>query len=718
MVLGKGLACGPPAAKPKVNMEKVDKMVKFSGRGKAMTLSLLARLSLVLSNWLGRDLIRESGGETSAAPEPLSRHVWMDMGLIALLQAVMTWAWLPDLRFLLAMISGDDSLVMHTLAFVEPERFAADISFIEYNKVGLASFLNIIPILAYKNFGIDPQNFFIFFLYLQAIFRPVGVYFACYALTRVRGAAWIAAFLLEIFSVRYNLAYYNIFFNMPYVGNMALLFVPFSAGCFFLRRNRLGWLFHSCCSFVHMALGLMWGGMLFCFFALRAKRTGEMESVIRAAFWCSVVFLLSCLPVLFLGTDDLIPIPEPLKQQLLHGGHAAIWRQAGLKAHFWSSFVFLVFLSGLLLVSAKRLAPDIFDFVLACTIVMALTCAAQLAAVHLGYMPVVKAIFTRSSFLYAYIFSPILVALLWKLFLRNNLGAGLVACTSLIFLHPSGLAAGTSLLLAMSTKRKSRVFFIVLAFLLLFLSHPRFSSKTFAFLPFADLSFFLGTDAQYALGCFFPPPLHAGIFFLLLILSLFWLGRYLSRHTTEKFKLALTFLLVAFCLFSATRYYSRYLHYAPYGGEAETESRAYWAAQEWAAANTVDDASFIVVDPNIWYSWRTLTRRPMIGIWVLGGLYGYWGRTDQHNRRLAEWVGRHIGKEYLVADWPYTKLHGRDLMRKLNEGLLSDFADAFGGDYVVAKKTSKEWALPLAYENEFYRIYALSRRARERLEPD
>jgi hypothetical protein len=223
-----------------------------------------------------------------------------------------------------------------------------------------------------------------------------------------------------------------------------------------------------------------------------------------------------------------------------------------------------------------------------------------------------------------------------------------------------------------------------------------------------DLSLFFGTMETGAAARFlFPEFMRFGNYLLLLMFSHFALGSYLSIHTTEKFKLALTFFLVAGVFFNAIFNYRDGLRHAPYGGNEQAESHAYWAAQEWAAAYTADNASFILVDPNTWHSWRSLTRRPMIKTNIIGGIYRYSERIDEHNKLLAEWVGQNIGEEYLVPNYPYTRLSGPRLLRQLDERQLLDFAEVFGGDYAVVKKTSLEWNLPIAYENEIYKVYAL-----------
>jgi len=679
-------------------------------------LVLFTHIRSFFYNLLGPDLIRETG--QLEIEKSLPRNVWIDICVIGFVQAVMTIIWMPEIRFLLANVSGDDSLLAHTLVYVESERFTVDVGFIEFNKMGLASFLNLIPIFFYKYFGIDPQYFYIFFLYIQCILRPVGIYFLCYAITRIRGAGWICAFLLEIFSAQQNLAYYNIFWHMPYVGNMGLLFASFSAGCFLLRRNKLGWFFHICCSFMHMSLGLMWGGMLFCFFAFQAKRFKDLKYLVRVSSCLLVIFLLSSLPAIIFNSNDIIPFPESLKESLLQGGHAAIWRVDAYMAYFWSSLFFLIFLSCLLLLSAKRIDVDTFNFVLGCTISMWLTCAIQIVAVYIGFIPIVQGIFTRSSFLFVYLFVPILVALLCKLSLQNNIKMGILTCMIIIFNSPVGLAAGTSFYLYMSAKKdKVRNFLILINLFILcmtiFLLPIINIGQIFNISLFSDTSFV----NNILMNHFFASHLlRFGFHFLALLFLYLIFYKLISVHSIEKFKLLATILIAGFVFMSSAYYLCLHLREAPYGGRDKTENHAYWDIQEWVAVSTDTNASFIVIDSTIYGSWRSLTRRSVIKTAAGGGLYGYTERTDHHNKQLAEWVNQHIGSEYIVPDWPYTILHGSSLIKRLDEEQLLDFTDVFGGDYVVVKKTTKEWDFPIAYENEIFIVYALSLRANEKIE--
>jgi hypothetical protein len=662
-------------------------------------------------NWLKSNFVRETSFPD--IENRLTGYVRADLIIVGLIQTVMVLIWMPDLSYLLAIISGDDSLLMHAVAYAEPEKFAVDISFSELNKMGMASLLNIIPALAYKYCGIDPKYFFIAVLYGEIILRPVGIYFVCYGITRIRAAAWICAFIPEVISgAPYNLAYYNIFFWMPYVGNMGLLFASFSAGCFLLRRNKLCWLFHLCCSFMHMSLGLMWGAMLFCFFALQAKRTRNIRPLFRSTAYLFAIFLVSCLPALFWGTTGNIPAPDPLRWKLLHQGHAAIWRTMEYRGYFFVSAMYLVFLIGFLLASAKRIAIDVYEFVFGCSIAMTLTCIIHIVAVHAGFLFVVKAIFSRSSFLFAYLFTPILIAMLWKLFLqKNSPGMGFLACLAIAVHSPFGMIAGASIFCFNSTKKKSiriaAVFGVFMLVLLYGIVQLNFFGNIRAMLKQMAMSMLIGSADIGSVWWHFSARFQYYKIFLLVIIALLFLGFRFSLYASERLKTIVTLFVVAVVLFHAIKIFP--VHLRPVEGD---EAVSYQTAQEWAAEYSPDDASFILVDPNIYWSWRSLTRRPVITTWTEGGLYGYGENIDRNNRRLAEWVENHFGKEYRVADWPYTTLSGPELLRRLDEEQLQDFARVFGGDYVVANKmTTKTWYLPVVYENGVYCIYAVSKRA-------
>lgn len=653
--------------------------------------------------------------------------------LILIILSLFTALLINDVTVRQAQTGGDDGPIAISYYVKYPENFKTDVYMKTWQYTSLASMINWLPAILFKELDFPPEFSATILIFLQNILLG----FAMFRYARVVTKRWDIAWLSICFTIiakpyTWNLGIFGDVMWMPYAGHLALPFIIFAVS-YTVENKFMKSLFPLIIAvLIHPAYSLFTIFMIGGFWLWQNRGKYFTRDLFIKLFLLSIAVVLCVLPSQILVLNIESVANSELLPAILRNGHTFPWKVtncANCLPSFISNFVYIILFISLVLLALKKdnINKNAITFWKVSLLSSIVLCLIHFSAAYFNSILLLRLIATRSTLLLMMFSVPIVLTLIVKKLNIKNIV--ILFCIAYFLLLPSILTMLAVLIISISTengkllniqiKQKNKecvrvVGYVIVLFVLLI---PRFEETILAFnnsLVNASYNFIFH---YFHSDRWFIPFLAFFIAFMWTIQGSGWIMNLISRlhnvslrmfsivkrdiyENSEKQKLnyipitATIFIMSMVCIitgYTTGKYYMT------------AEDRALVSAQLWAKKSTVSDASFITEGISRWVSWRTVSLRPVVYPTKIGGYYFYPKFAQIYNDELIEFYSRH----FAVTPDSVSKKGLARCFYELDEKGLSEFNRNFGGDYLVRKTSDDSLSLPVVYHNEYFIIYRL-----------
>jgi len=633
----------------------------------------------------------------------LARWQYLDQLCLVILAGISTHLLIGDLGVRLANTSSDEGLVAFSYFLKFPERFAQDESLRYWAPAALASMMNWLPALLFKYVGVPPEFFYGLFVYAQNILLALAMYRLAMVMTGSRESALISAIFTLAFRPHWwNMGLFADIDWMPYGAWLALPFMIY-AGAYALdqRTTKMACML-LIGGLVHPILGLFAGAIFGVYWLLLSLREQSLQKTAMPLAALTVTVMTFLLPVIYfkLGLEE--GHASQILGTILRNWHAIPWANPDCSycmPLFVRSLLIVPIIAALALVAARH--PSMHDrlrlFMPVAVAVVFVACVLHFAAYLMRDPTLLRVISSRSTILLLVFSVPPVIALAWGAFRDVGAFKRMVAGSFMMLPSP---ATGLAFLLTQPLmsggdfgKWLARAIFAAGAFLFV-LTAVRFVPLLREYVDplLVDQWMALAYKPQFfnyhSWGLKLPAlaVAIAGVVFLAMI----WRSRHVRQ---EKYSLksqsgglspGAAFILVLLGV------YLLFTNYKSGLAGTSGEAREYYEVQAWARTSTPETAQFVVAETSVYESWRNYTHRARVS-----------------SSGCGFYVCPKAGMERSKAISAFFAQKGYSSMAALDTNGLRFFAETFGGDYVVRRRSWQALELPVVFENEGYVVYAL-----------
>ena len=591
--------------------------------------------------------------------------------------------------------STDDTIISHAISWATPELFKNDFRSANFAIETPTSMINLVPGLALKYFGIDPLNFYLFFLVIQILLLPVAVF----KLARVFNVSNKNSIILTLIFLIVRPQYWNFAWIgdldwMPYASWLAL-------PCFILYvTSKLQ--FNDKKSYIFLLLGIACHptfGALILFFDLIWEtvainyKTARTKSLLKNN-WRNFTYIFSGLYLLcnfiYIRSKSAKPIPRDYIDAIIGNNHfnavvtspsAITWRTS------FTALILIITLmaiigTGIKLISLKNQNRSLLPSLL---ITLLITTLLQLIAIRIDHLTLLRIMFTRFSIFFVSIVFIYAVSILMK----QKLNPVQIITYVLFILFPGELSLCLIMInLVVFRIRLTRKFIA-----------PHLLGLYFIFFVLINQSSRL---KSIILNMFSPTYNELNIINLLRSKSPY--GNLLTDRFTVQF-LTLTLIIIStyVYLLSTTilKFEKRYNSLQStvivvllfsgliLGRELETSIRhntkteSLLEVQKWAKINTKPGTVFMGYDWSTYLGWRTFSRRGMMYITDCGSSPYFYSKSDAQCQKLQD----------LVLSTTQNEIEEIQKISKLTR------------IHYILKRANQELPLKIVYQNKDYIVY-------------
>lgn len=633
----------------------------------------------------------------------LARWQYLDPLCLAILVGISTHLLIGDLGVRLANTSSDEGLVAFSYFLKFPERFAQDEGLRNWAPAALVSMMNWLPALLFKYAGVPPEFFYGLFVYAQNILLALAMYRLAMVMTGSRESALISAIFTLAFRPHWwNMGLFADIDWMPYGAWLALPFLIY-AGAYALdqRTTKMACML-LIGGLVHPILGLFAGAIFGGYWLLLSlqERGLQKTAIPLAALLVTVTIFL--LPVIYakLGSEEVHT--SQMLEMILKNGHAIPWANPECSycmPLFVRSLLIVPIIAALALVAARH--PSMHGsmrlFMSAAAVVVCAACLLHFAAYLMRDLTLLRVIFSRSTILLLVFSVPPVVALAWGAFRDVGTFKRVVAGSFMMLPSP---ATGLSLLLTQPLmsgggfgKWVARACHAAGAFLFV-LTAVRFVPQLREYIDPLIVDQWMASAYK---PLFFnyqswgvKLPVLAVVISGLVFLALVWRSRHVRQNEVSLAPPGGGLSPSAACILVLLGVYLLFTNYKSGLAGTSGEAREYYEVQAWARTSTPETAQFVVAETSVYESWRNYTHRARVSP---GGCGFY----------VCSKAGLERGREVSA----FFAQKGYSSIAALDTNGLRLFAETFGGDYVVRRRSWRALELPVVFENEGYVVYAL-----------
>lgn len=633
----------------------------------------------------------------------LARWQYLDQLCLVILAGISTYLLIGDLGVRLANTSSDEGLVAFSYFLKFPERFAQDEGLRYWAPAALASMMNWLPALLFKYAGVPPEFFYGLFVYAQNILLALAMYRLAMVMTGSRESALISAIFTLAFRPHWwNMGLFADIDWMPYGAWLALPFLIYAGAYALDQRTTKMTCMLLIGGLVHPILGLFAGAIFGAYWLLLSSRERSLQkaAIPLAALVVTVVTFL--LPVIYvkLGLEEVHA--SQILGAILKNWHALPWANPDCSycmPLFVRSMLIVPIIAALALVAARH--PSMHDrlrlFMPVAVAVVFAACVFHFAAYLMRDPTLLRLVSSRSTILLLVFSVPPVIALAWGAF--RDVGAFKRIIAGSFMMLPSP-ATGLAFLLTQPLmsggdfgKCLSRVIYAAGAFLFVLMA-VRFVPLLREYVDpllvdqWVPLAYKPQFFNYHSWGLKLPAlaVTIAGVVFLAMV----WRSGHVRQ---KKYSLApqggglspsAAFILVLLGV------YLLFTNYKSGLAGTSGEAREYYEVQAWARISTPESAMFVVAEASVYESWRNYTHRARVSP---GGCGFY----------VCSKAGLERSKEVSA----FFAQKGYSSIAALDTNGLRLFAETFGGDYVVRRRSWQALELPVVFENEGYVVYAL-----------
>lgn len=631
--------------------------------------------------------------------------------LIGLFLGVSTVLLSGDFQVRLANSGGDDGPVAYALFVKAPEHFVSDAWLQNWQHIAGGTMQNWLPALLFKYLNVPPAFSAIALVFLQSILLGWAVFHLTMVLTGRREVGWLAVcFVAYAKPYVWNLACFGDLSWMPYAGHLALPFLIYAVACALEDRVLpmaaallLGALFHPAVALYVMA-------MIGAYELWENRHENVLKAVGLRGGLMAAVAVLSLIPMqIAMRGAALIPADDMLPQTLINA-HALPWMDPRyFRSMLRNAVHFVPFAAlGALALQRKGAAPRIRAFWWTALAVCAGLCALHYLSVALRLGVVVRTIGTRSTLLVMILsVPPVMAACADRIGSRPRL-AGWVIAGMLLLPRPAMMLAALLCLAAAEDVRLPRFLRLGPARRALLGSGVSVAvlMAIAALCPQIGAGsalrryFFLGR-ARYRTQVAFVITTLCAAERMWAIESRERLRQWLKRPLQFRAIPTSAAVIYAVCAVMASLALA---DSRTVGRRAVTDmTRAYLDAQRWAREETPTTASFILVNASPSHSWRSYAHRPLVSAYCTQHYYVCTMRAKAYDDRLRAFYSRYG----TVTDEMMLRNDLTRLILMLDEHGWTEFAQEFGGDYLVWRTDEASFKFPVAYSNDHFTVYKI-----------
>ena len=622
------------------------------------------------------------------------KKILSDKNLIIIFAVVYAIINIGNYKLGIAQTSSDDGILSGAFISKNPENYFKDAGAQSMKVMGSYSIMNQIPTWLYINFGINPEIFWVFFVYFQNIFYVISIYFLsrCMALSKVI-SFFVVLMAINLRIHTLNLAWIGDLEWMPYGTWVVLPIELFCIGFLVKKRFKPAIFCHVISIFIHptFSLGLTITIILLVLFR---RKSFEIRKYIILLIIPYTVFAYRNQKNKNIFLDE---IDENLVTSVLNNSHVntLLFQSTNMNFGYTVVSAFTI-LSLIYLINFQitkqnfRLGNVDLIIVLSSVLLMAFL-ATNLIAIYGRIVPVLQANLQRFSIIY------VILVLIYSLkilseskvkeikFIALPLYVTIFA-TSNLFIHIM-----ISVFWMVYGIRKSR---LVLTQSLMTLFFQLWIFNKFSNSENMDLLNSIKITGQSINWDSAISARYSG-FFVLILLFLMWLilasKDLLENNSKLQFLLQSlnygTLLFIAFILLE-NRQFDTLIR-------ENDKLKAYSDIQIWARENSKPGQYFMVDNLYVYRGWRNATNRPVLSYMNIGNSYVYL-KSDKY------WSDKYA--EHFINNEPYS---AQGLINETQS--VKSFGQEFGASFVVWKNEWVPLELPAVYVNDEYTIYSLEK---------
>lgn len=637
----------------------------------------------------------------------LARWQYLDQLCLAILSGISTYLLIGDLGVRLANTSSDEGLVAFSYFLKFPERFAQDEALRYWAPAALVSMMNWLPALLFKYAGVPPEFFYGLFVYAQNILLALAMYRLAMVMIGSRETALISAIFTLAFRPHWwNMGLFADLDWMPYGAWLALPFLMY-AGAYALdqRTTKMACML-LIGGLVHPILGLFAGAIFGAYWLLLSFQERSLQKIAIPLAALIVTVMTFLLPVIYVKLGSEEGHASQILETILRNWHAIPWANPDCSycmPFFVKSLVVVPTIAVLALLAAggTSMHRRLPIFIQAAVVTTAFMCALHFAAYLARDPTLLRVIASRSTILLLAFTVPPIIALAWRQFSGTNIPSRLIAGSLIVLPSPATMLA---FLLSQASLSEPKPSGGIRKFATLICHFSGFA--LFALVLARHVPWLRGyvdskiIDHAMAAGykpLFFAyhswghqlPILAAGIAAAVCAVVFWQSGVIQKKSECEPLKERGNWRNAVFLLILLAAYLLAYNH--KFGREGTRgEAREYYEVQAWARTSTPESARFVVEETSVYESWRNYTHRARV---TASGCGFY----------VCPKAGLESGKAFST----FFAQKGYSSIAALDTNGLRLFAETFGGDYVVRRRSWKALELPVVFENEGYVVYAL-----------
>ena len=611
-----------------------------------------------------------------------------------------------NLQDSIALPAGDDGILSHVYASVNPEKFKLDQVGTILGIETSTSIINWLPYISYKWFEISPLFFWYLFLFIQISILPISMFLMYrYLLNNFLVAILFTIITVNVRPQMLNLTYSGDLEWMPYAGWLSLGFSVLALYIYLTKS--LDWAFGVVLivSLIHPIFGI-W--LLFAF--IIATRTSNLFSAQSRIIKFRILLFTICI---FLNltrlyrdymTNAAHTIPTNYVDQISNNAHFNSLKlyQVPIEQYFVTNGSILSILGLLLYIFANlSTVHKYFDsrfkvFMGSTMLTLGIGFVSQLVGIYSNNLILMRLLGIRlSGFLSVLIFLIFLVSICYRDHKLNYktfiLISGLILFPGAAFFFIVGVYSFWIKRKQLSVRNRiicnAMIIAGICSSLRLFLDFKLNVIDNFTNVDM--LIRYVINSHLFVRNYFieFIPPLYIPLVFGLAIALLYLVS--IKSYNLSFFLGSRKFLLlscaVLFLLFSAGRYNNSIDRFTLY-------DKNFVKVQNWVRSNTSENSTFYIQADELTYSgWRNFTNRPKINIVPEPYPYAYYKSDLTFELRYAN----------SVEEFGYEKLSNPDFDFLRSNGL------RFGIDYIVCDRDFITGNADIVFMNDSFKVVKL-----------
>lgn len=637
----------------------------------------------------------------------LARWQYLDQLCLVILAGISTHLLIADLGVRLANTSSDEGLVAFSYFLKFPERFTQDEGLRYWAPAALVSMMNWLPALLFKYAGVPPEFFYGLFVYAQNILLALAMHHLAMVMTGSRESALISAvFTLAFRPHWWNMGLFADIDWMPYGAWLALPFLVYAGAYAIDQRTTKMTCMLLIGGLVHPILGLFTGAIFGAYWLLLSlqERSLQKAAIPLAALIVTVMTFL--LPVIYVKLGSGEVHASELLEIILKNWHAIPWANPDCShcmPFFVKSLVVVLMMAVLALLAAggASMHRKLPIFIQAAVGVSAVMCALHFVAYLARDPTLLRVIASRSTILLLAFAVPPVIALAWREFAGTNILPRLIAGSLIVLPSPATMLAFLLSQVSRSGLKLGGGTGQFAALICQFSGLALFALVLARHVPWLR-GYVDSKIIDHAMAAGYKPlffayhswghqlPILAAMIAAAVCAVVFWQSGVVRKQAEgQPLKERRNLRNALFLLILIAAYLLAYNH--EYGSEGTRgEAREYYEVQAWARTSTPETALFVVAETSVYESWRNYTHRARVSP---GGCGFY----------VCSKAGLERSREVSA----FFNQKGYSSIAALDTNGLRLFAETFGGDYVVRRRSWQALELPVVFENEGYVVYAL-----------